>query len=150
EPTAFNISGSPYHMRATGSIVDTTPDPDQSFNVGNQDRSLKAEAVISPGTITVIKDAVPDGPQDFTYNTTSSPTTPLPSSFQLDDDPTDSTLPNSRFFDQLLPGSYTIQELLPVAGFSLTNLTITETGTANSTKNVSTGLASLTLEEAED
>ncbi|MES2088834.1 MAG: hypothetical protein V4532_02440, partial [Pseudomonadota bacterium] len=50
-----DISGSPYHMRLV----------DLDGSGGNQDRSLSADAVTFPGSITIIKDAVPNNAQDF-------------------------------------------------------------------------------------
>ena len=74
--SAVAISGSPYHMRLI----------DLDGSGGNQDRSLSAAAVIFPGSITIIKDAAPNGPQDFGFTATGasrrrpSPwtTTPIP------------------------------------------------------------------------
>jgi len=55
--SAINISGSPYHTRLI----------DLDGSGGNQDRSLSAAAVIFPGSITIIKDAVPNALQDFSF-----------------------------------------------------------------------------------
>ena len=71
--SAVAISGSPYHMRLI----------DLDGSGGNQDRSLSADAVIFPGSITIIKNAIPDDPQDFSFTTTGGLT---PSTFALDDD----------------------------------------------------------------
>ena len=49
--SAGGISGSPYHMR----LIDWNLN-----NLGNQDRSLSADAVIPPGNLTIVKDVVPD------------------------------------------------------------------------------------------
>ena len=70
------------------------------------------------GSITVIKDAVPDDPQDFSFSVTGSGLTP----FILDDDG-DPTLSNTQVFTGLLPGTYTITEAL-VPGWTLTNIVI--------------------------
>ncbi len=54
------------------------------------------------GRITVIKDAVPDDPQDFSFTTALG-------DFDLDDD-SDPTLSNKKSFEDLLPGTYVINE----------------------------------------
>ena len=61
--SAINISGSPYHTRLI----------DLDGSGGNQDRSLSADAVVFPGSITIIKDATPNGTQSFSF--TASPNT---------------------------------------------------------------------------
>lgn len=63
------------------------------------------------GSITIIKDAQPDDPQDFSFVTSTN----LPGGFVLDDD-SDSTLSNTKIFSDLLPDTYTITEV--VAGLS--------------------------------
>ena len=69
------------------------------------------------GTITVVKDSVPDGPTPFNF-TASAPSTPT--SFTLDDDGSPTPLPNSQTFtDVPAGGPYTITET-PAAGFTLT------------------------------
>ncbi|MGH2705533.1 MAG: MSCRAMM family protein [Actinomycetota bacterium] len=69
------------------------------------------------GSITIVKDAVPDAAQDFAYTITGSGL----SSFSLDDD-NDATLANSRTFSGLLPGAYSVTETA-VGGWDLTGLT---------------------------
>ncbi len=110
--SAGDISGSPYHMR----LISWT-----QGNLGQQDRSLSAGAVEPPpppeeGTIVIIKDTVPNGPQDFAYTTTGGLT---PSTFSLDDD-TDGTLSNTQTFSNVAVGTYSVSET-PVSGFDLTN-----------------------------
>src|SRR4029077_17721362 len=72
--SAVAISGSPYHMRLI----------DLDGAGGNQDRSLSEGAVIFPASITIIKDATPNGSTPFPF--TASPA-PL-SGFSLVDDGT--------------------------------------------------------------
>jgi len=81
--SAVSISGSPYHMRLRG----------LDGSGGNQDRSLASEAVIYPAIITIIKDAVPDNAQDFSFTTSGTEL----SDFSLDND-SDPTLSNERVF----------------------------------------------------
>src|SRR6476646_8999967 len=70
--SAVSISGSPYHTRLIA--VDGSG--------GNQDRSLSADAVIFPGSIKIVKDAVPDDPQVFSFTASPLPLT----GFTLTDD----------------------------------------------------------------
>jgi large repetitive protein len=67
--SAIAISGSPYHMR----LLNLLP-PDRG---GNQDRSLTADAVIYPASVTVTKDVVPDSSATFDF-TSSDFTFPYP------------------------------------------------------------------------
>jgi hypothetical protein len=71
------------------------------------------------GTITVVKDAVNDAPQDFTFSTTGGLTPPT---FALDDD-ADGTLSNTQIFGDLLPGEFTVSEAADPAGWQLTDIT---------------------------
>ena len=93
-------------------------------------RTLLAGLDIS--SIRVVKDAVPNDPQDFTYIRSFG------DSFRLDDD-ADPTLPNSMTFE-LAPGSYTVSELPPTYfggsdnGWELTSLVISGDN-GNSTKS---------------
>lgn len=77
------------------------------------------------GSITVIKDTVPDGPQDFGYTGTYTPDSEYPpfdfgGGFTLDDD-ADGTLPNTMVFDNLDSGRYTLNET-QVGGFDLAGI----------------------------
>jgi hypothetical protein len=87
--SAVAISGSPYHT----SLVDL----DDAG--GSQDRSLSADSVIFPGSITIIKDVKlfeqggEFSSQDFSFTATPSPL----SGFTLDDDQ-DPTLSNTKVF----------------------------------------------------
>ena len=66
-----------------------------------------------PGTIQIVKDAVPDAAQDFGFTTTGGLN---PATFDLDDD-ADGTLPNTQTFSNIAPGAYTVSETA-VAGYS--------------------------------
>ncbi|MHB8107377.1 MAG: ice-binding family protein [Candidatus Cryosericum sp.] len=68
----------------------------------------------APGTITIIKNTVPNGPQDFGFTIVGGN---LNTSFTLDDD-ADPTLSNVQVFSDVAPGTYTITEQA-VAGYSL-------------------------------
>lgn len=60
------------------------------------------------GSITIVKDAAPNDPQDFAFTTTGAGL----SDFSLDDD-ADGTLSNSQTFTGLTAGSYSVTETLP-------------------------------------
>jgi hypothetical protein len=95
--SAVAIPGSPYHMRLI----------DLDGSGGNQDRSLSADAVIFPGSITIIKDAVPNSAQDFAFGTTGGLT---PATFSLDDD-SDATLSNTQAYSNITSFvTYTVAE----------------------------------------
>ncbi|WP_196230467.1 beta strand repeat-containing protein [Variovorax paradoxus] len=90
------------------------------------------------GTIVIVKDAIPDGPQDFSFTTTGG--SGLPATFDLDDDPTDATLPNSRTF-YVTPGAtvYTVKEAALPSGWTQSSVSCTSGGT------VAGGTASITV-----
>jgi hypothetical protein len=91
---AGTISGSPYHMRLI----------DLDGAGGNQDRSLSAEAVIFPGSITIIKDATPNGATSFSFTGSPSPLT----NFSLVDDGTSA---NTKVFSKISTfQTYTVNE----------------------------------------
>ena len=93
------------------------------------------------GSITIVKNAVPDDPTDFGFTTTGSGL----SSFSLDDD-ADATLSNTRSFTDLVPGSYSVTETLPVTGWDLTGLSCASTnGLSTTGTTLATGLSSITL-----
>jgi hypothetical protein len=107
--SAVAIPGSPYHTRLI----------DLDGSGGNQDRSLSADAVIFPASITIIKDVVPNGPQDFNFTATGGLT---PANFILDDD-ADPTHINTQAFNNILITSnsgnaYSVTET-PVSGWDL-------------------------------
>jgi plastocyanin len=81
------------------------------------------------GSITIVKDAQPNDPQDFSFTTTGGLTPPT---FDLDDD-ADGTLSNTRAFNDLLPGAFTVTEGADPSGWSLTNLQCTGGGADTTT-----------------
>jgi hypothetical protein len=137
ELTAVNIPGSPYHV----AIVEM-----DGSSIGQRDNQMQAGAVVLPGTIVIIKDAVPNDAQNFAYTTSGTGL----SGFSLDDD-ADPTLSNTQTFLDITPGSYTVQETLPVPGWSLTALscTTTEASGDTTTTNPATGLATIDLDPCE-
>src|SRR6185295_6748806 len=89
------------------------------------------------GSITIIKDAIPNDAQDFAFTTTGTAL----SNFSLDDD-ADATLSNTQVFSGLLPGQRTVIEGA-VAGWSLTGLVCNDangsTSGATATINLDAG-----------
>ncbi len=135
--SAVNISGSPYHMRLI----------DLDGSGGNQDRSLSEQAVIFPASITIVKDAQPNDPQDFSFSTTGGLT---PSTFSLDDD-NNPTLSNTQVFNGIISfGTYTVTEGL-VTNWNLSALDCTVdvagVGGTKATGDVATRTATISLTE---
>jgi hypothetical protein len=80
---------------------------------------------VQPGSITIVKDAVPDSDQAFFYSSAQL------GPFTLDDDGTTSPFSNTITFPNLAPGPYTVSEIA-TAGWSLSGLTCNDP-TANTT-----------------
>ena len=71
------------------------------------------------GSITIIKNAIPNDAHDFAYSTTGG--APL-ASFSLDDDGDNgNTLSNTKVFNKVAPGAYTVTEA-STPGWDLTDL----------------------------
>ena len=135
-----------------GSIICSDPDSGTTTTVATGTATIDLDAGESitctytnvlNGTITIIKNTVPDDAQDFAYTTTGSGL----SSFSLDDD-ADGTLSNTMAFSGLSNGTYTVTETLPVAGFDLTSLVCTDP-TGNTTTNLGTGTVTISLDSGE-
>jgi hypothetical protein len=92
-------------------------------------RTAKASITraIQGAKIIIIKDAVPDDPQDFSFSSTGGLT---PATFTLDDDG-DPTWPNTQTFTGLAPGTYTVTEADPSPGFLLTAINCTTGGSGD-------------------
>ena len=96
------------------------------------------------GSITIVKDAVPNGSTDFVYTVGGANPSSL-GGFSLDDD-SDGTLSNTQTFNNVKPGSYTFTETDPTPGFDLTGLVCTPTGTGTTASgNVANRQASITI-----
>ncbi len=72
------------------------------------------------GSITVVKDAIPDDAQDFDFDIAGP--NAFAADFLLDDD-AEATLESSKTFGGLEAGAYQITETLPVTGWNLTDVT---------------------------
>ncbi len=94
------------------------------------------------GTITIVKDSVPNNDQNFTFNTSGST---LPTTFQLDDWG-NSALPNSQTFT-VPTGNYTVTEA-NIAGWKLTGLSCTDS--TNSSWDLGNRQVSLSVETGEN
>jgi len=77
------------------------------------------------GSITIIKDANPDGAQDFGFSMTGTD----PATFSLDND-ADATLSSQVTFTDLAAGAYSVSEAA-VEGWGLTSITCSEGGTGD-------------------
>lgn len=109
---AGSVSGSPYHVSVKSL---------NGASLGNQDNQMSAGAVLTAGTVTIIKDAVPNSAQDFSFTLTNGATSSK--TFSLDDD-SDATLPNTVTYN-VAPGTWTLTENATVSPWSMTNLTCT-------------------------
>jgi len=127
---AGSISGAPYHFS-----LETL----NCASAGQQDNQLMADAVLA-GTLTVVKDAVPNSATDFHFSIQPGGAA---SDFDLDDD-ADATLPNSVTF-RVAPGTYTMSEVNLPAEWGLTAITCVNTGGNTSSTNLGTATATATV-----
>ncbi len=108
---ASSISGGPYHFSLKSLDGDSS---------GAQDNPIKGADLIEPASITIIKDTVPNGEQDFAYTTTGTGLSP----FTLDDNGNNADgTSNTQVFSGIISfGNKVVTETLPVAGYDLTNI----------------------------
>ena len=111
----------------------TENEPDAEVTIENDCEGGGGEE--DKGSITIIKDAIPDDAQDFAFTVTGAGL----SAFSLDDD-ADGTLPRLRTFEELDPGAYSVTES-DTAGWTLTGIVCSAGGTAN----LENGIANITL-----
>jgi hypothetical protein len=104
------------------------PAPDQAFSItaGDQDVPITVDDPIQYGTIVVVKHAVPQDAQDFTFTLDKT-------DFSLDDDPNDATLPNTRSFTVPV-GSHDLSETSIPSGWVNTSLVCDPAASASVTK----------------
>jgi hypothetical protein len=139
--SAVAIPGSPYHMR----LIDFTCTDPINCSAGNQDRLLSAGAVIYPGSITIIKDARPEGLTSFPFTASPSPLV----DFSLVDNGTST---NTKIFDEITNfTTYTVTEN-PPDYWDLTNIVcgVTSSNGGSQSTNISTATATITLAEGEN
>ncbi|MEK7425348.1 MAG: hypothetical protein AAB131_16080, partial [Actinomycetota bacterium] len=130
--SATGISGSPYHMRLIGWSIG---------NLGQQDRSLAASAVL--GTITIVKNTV-GGDGAFGYTTTGQNVPTNLASFSL----TTSGGTASQPFAVLGDKTYAVTESSLPAGWSLTGIACNDP-TANSTIDLAAKKATIVVDDGE-
>lgn len=132
--SAVDISGSPYHTR-----LDSFSDG----NVGQQDRSLSADAVIFPASITIIKNATPDGSTSFPFTASPSPL----SNFSLVDDGTST---NTHVFSNITNfQKYTVAETVP-STWTLKSIVCTVTSPNGGSQTPSNPSVEIDLKEGEN
>lgn len=133
---ATQISGAPWHMRT------------QNLDGGgaaNQDRSIQPSALVVTQSITVVKDTVPDGPRDFTFDPSADVNNDT--DFVLDDDgPEGSDTPPSMTFEVPV-GEHTVTERIDlVPEFDLTGIVCDD---SDSFGNTTTGTATFNVGSGE-
>jgi len=132
--SAVNISGSPYHMRLL----------DLDGSGGNQDRSLSEDAVIFPGSITIIKDATPNG--NTSFPSTASPA-PL-ADFSLVDD---GTAANTKTFSNIIAfTTYTVTETPIATGWAFDSVLCTVTSPNGGSTSTSGASVRISMAEGEN
>jgi uncharacterized repeat protein (TIGR01451 family) len=119
-------------------------DFDPSTSGGTTNLNINPNAIVPQGQITIIKDALPNALQNFSFTLTRPDGTSTV--ITLDDDSgvvgADATFSNQHVLFGLAPGNYTITEA-SVSGWTLTNLVPVENGvedtTAGDISSVDTG-----------
>ena len=131
--SASAIPGSPFHTRLI----------DLDGSGGNQDRSLSADAVIFPGSITIIKQATPEGPTSFPF--TASPA-PL-ANFSVVDD---GTIANTKTFSNITNfQTYSVAETVP-SPWTLTGIGCAVASPNGGSQTVTLPSVSINLKEGEN
>lgn len=138
--SAVAISGSPYHMSLDG-FTCTNP---TNCSVGSQDRALTAGAVIFPGSITIIKDATPNGSTVFSFTGSPSPLT----NFTLVDDGTSA---NTKLFGNITNfTTYTVNETPLPSGWAFDAINCTVTSSNGGSTSTSGSTLTILLKEGEN
>lgn len=131
--SAISISGSPYHMRLVN----------LDGSGGNQDRSLSADAVIFPASITIIKQASVEGSTSFGFTASPSPLT----NFSLVDD---GTTANTKLFSNITNfQTYAVAETVP-GGWTLSSIVCGVTSDNGGSQTVTSPSVSINLKEGEN
>jgi len=134
-PAGWNLS----------SIVCNDPDGGTTTDLGTATANIDLDAGegivctfsnIKQGTISIVKDAVPDDAQDFGFGGDLG-------DFTLDDD-ANATLPNSVTFSGLAPGDYNVSEASIPAGWNLTSIVCNDPD-GGTTTDLGTATASIDL-----
>jgi hypothetical protein len=118
----------------TGGTLTLQPDDDVVCTITNTRK----------GSVVIIKDAVPDDAQDFSFTSDITGST----AFDLDDDGDNAnTLSNTKTITGLTPGTYTVTEAA-ASGWDLTNITCVDP-TTNSSGVIGTGVATINVAAGE-
>lgn len=131
--SAVLIPGSPYHT----SLIDL------DGKGGNQDLSLSTEAVIFPGSITIIKQATPEGSTSFPFTAGPAPL----ANFSLKDD---GTVANTHVFSNITTfTTYTVTEITP-AGWTFGSINCSVTSPNGGRQTPSGATVTINLKEGEN
>jgi hypothetical protein len=137
--SAVSIPGSPYHTRLI----------DLDGSGGNQDRSLSADAVIFPASITIIKNATPDGATSFPFTTTGGLS---PATFNLTDTGASPGcgVANTQCYTAITTfTTYTVTEA-PPSGWTAGTPTCAVTSQNGGSQTPTVGSVSISLQEGEN
>lgn len=107
------------NLNGTGSVIPTSGTGPWSLNVANESDIVCTitNTRINNGSLTIVKNAEPNGAQDFSFTTTGVGL----SNFSLDDD-ADGALSNTQVFSNLAAGMYAVSETA-VIGWTQTSAT---------------------------
>jgi hypothetical protein len=137
--SAADVSGSPYHMR----VIDFQCSNVDNCSSGNMDRSLSADAVSLPASITIVKQATNESSTAFSFIGTPSPLT----NFNLIDD---GTAANTKVFSGITTfGTYVLTES-SMAGWGLDRVSCSIANQVTGTATVRGSVATIALAEGED
>jgi hypothetical protein len=138
-PAPWNLTG----------LVCTDPDSQTTTSLGTRTATIDLDAGenvsctftnTKDGTVTIVKDSVPNDPQDFSFTGGLGP-------FSLDDD-ADGTLLNTHGPITLTPGSYSVTEGA-VGGWTLTGISCSGDLDAGNVDNLPTGTVTIDLDPGE-
>ncbi len=132
-PTATPTATATFYLPPLPTATPHTPPPP------THTATATSTATPPPGSITIVKDSLPNDPQDFLFGGSLG-------AFSLDDD-ADPTLPNSALFTHLTAGVYTVTEAA-LTGWDLTGLLCADPD-GGSSVDLGTRTATLDLDPGE-
>jgi hypothetical protein len=121
--TNYSSSISCRNLNGTGTIVASGTGSSLSVAVADQSDIVCVITNTASSSITIVKDAIPNSAQDFSFTATGNGV----SNFALDDD-ADPTLSNQKVFSGLNAGSYSFTEGT-VSGWDFDNISCTQGST---------------------
>ena len=108
-----------YLPDSVGGVCQSLIGSSATMDVNEQGGTCTFSNLVNKGSIIIIKEAVPEDPQDFSFIAAGSGV----SNFTLDDDGDNTNgLSNTINFPGLFPDTYSISEVLPITGWDLTDL----------------------------